>query len=176
VRVIATSNRDLRDEVERGDFRDDLYYRLNVIPIEIPPLRQRLEDIPLLCDYFLSKNCQKIGIPSKTLSEKTMQMFMAYPWPGNVRELENVIERATVISKNQELKPNDFPPEIAAGVSGAIRGRLDVGVSIGNAEKILILKTLKAQGGNKTKTAEILGISTRTLRNKLQEYGQPEAE
>ena len=176
VRVIATSNRDLKDEVDRGDFRDDLYYRLNVIPIEIPPLRQRLEDIPLLCDYFLSKNCQKIGIPSKTLSEKTMQMFMAYPWPGNVRELENVIERATVISKNLELKPSDFPPEIAAGVTGAIKGRLDVGVSIGHAEKILILKTLRAQGGNKTKTAEILGISTRTLRNKLQEYGQPEAE
>jgi len=174
VRVIATSNRDLKEEVARGGFRDDLFYRLNVIPIEIPPLRRRLEDIPLLCEYFLNKYGQKMGIPARTLSQKAMQIFMGYPWPGNVRELENVIERATVISKNQELGPVDFPPEIAAGISGTLRGGMDVGLTIDNAEKLLILKTLKAQGGNKTKTAELLGISTRTLRNKLQEYGQPD--
>jgi len=171
VRVIATSNRDLKEEVAKGSFRDDLFYRLNVIPIELPPLRQRQEDLPLLCEYFLNKYAQKLGIPAKSLTEKTIELLMAYKWPGNVRELENVIERATVISKNQELKPSDLPPEIAAGMPDIPRGGMEVGITIDNAEKMLILKTLKAQGGNKTKAAEVLGISTRTLRNKLQEYG-----
>ncbi len=123
VRVIATSNRDLKDEIANGNFSDDLYYRLNVIPIDIPPLRQRKEDIPLLCDHFLSKYSQKMGIPNKTLSEKTLEMLLTYTWPGNVRELENVIERATVISRNQELRPSDFPPEVASGVAGGYQGR-----------------------------------------------------
>jgi two-component system response regulator AtoC len=171
VRVIATSNRDLRDEVGRGNFRDDLYYRLNVIPIDIPPLRQKLEDIPLLCNYFLNNFCQRFGVPVKTLSEKVMQIFMSYSWPGNVRELENLLERAAVISKNQELKPGDFPPEITSGIAAVPSGPMDVGMSINEAEKILILKTLKAHAGNKSRTAEVLGISTRTLRNKLHEYG-----
>jgi DNA-binding NtrC family response regulator len=171
VRVIATSNRDLKEEVAKGSFRDDLFYRLNVIPIELAPLRQRHEDIPLLIEYFLNKCSQKMGIPPRTLSQKAREMLLKYYWPGNVRELENVIERATVISKNQELGPSDFPPEVASGVNEMVRGGLEVGVTIGNAEKMLILKTLKAQGGNKTKAAEILGITTRTLRNKLQEYG-----
>jgi DNA-binding NtrC family response regulator len=171
VRVIATSNRDLKSEVANGNFRDDLYYRLNVIPIELPLLRQRAEDIPLLCEFFLSKFAQKSGIPAKTLSDRAMQTLLQYPWPGNVRELENVIERATVISRNQELLPGDFPNEISTGISEIIKGGLDVGLTIGTAEKMLILKTLNANAGNKTKTAETLGITTRTLRNKLQEYG-----
>jgi DNA-binding NtrC family response regulator len=171
VRVIATSNRDLKSEVANGNFRDDLYYRLNVIPIELPPLRQRSEDIPLLCEFFLSKFAQKMGIPPKTLSERAKQILLQYPWPGNVRELENVIERATVISRNQELLPSDFPNEISTGISEIVRGGLDVGLTIDTAEKMLILKTLNANAGNKTKTAELLGITTRTLRNKLQEYG-----
>jgi len=171
VRVIATSNRDLKNEVDKGDFRDDLFYRLNVIPIDLPPLRQRLDDIPLLTDYFLNKYCQKMGIPTKTLNEKAGQMLLTYSWPGNVRELENLIERAVVISKNQELKVSDFPPEIAAGIPALSKTSMDVGMSIGEAEKILILKTLKAHGGNKSKAADVLGISARTLRNKLHEYG-----
>jgi two-component system, NtrC family, response regulator AtoC len=171
VRVIATSNRDLKDEVAKGTFRDDLYYRLNVIPIELPPLRQRVEDIPLLCEYFLSKFAQKMGIPSKTLSGRAAEVLLRYHWPGNVRELENVIERATVISRNQELLPVDFPVDISVRVPEMARGGLDVGLTIDGAEKMLILKTLKANAGNRTKTAEVLGITTRTLRNKLQEYG-----
>ncbi len=171
VRVIATSNRDLRDEVAGGNFRDDLFYRLNVIPIDIPPLRQRLEDIPLLCNYFLDNLCLKSGVPIKILSEKVMQIFMSYSWPGNVRELENLLERAVVISKNQELKPVDFPPEITSGIAAIPSGTMDVGMSVNEAEKILILKTLKAHAGNKTRAAEVLEISTRTLRNKLHEYG-----
>jgi DNA-binding NtrC family response regulator len=167
VRVIATSNRNLKDEVSNGSFRDDLFYRLNVIPIDLPPLRQRLEDIPLLTDHFLNKYCQKIGLPTKTLSEKA---------GGNVRELENVIERAAVISKNQELKISDFPPDMTAGIPVLGKNNMDVGMSIGEAEKILILKTLKAHGGNKSKAADVLGISARTLRNKLHEYGLPGSE
>jgi len=176
VRVIATSNRDLRDEVAGGNFRDDLYYRLNVIPIDIPPLRQKLEDIPLLCNYFLNKFCQKFGVPVKTLTEKVMQIFMSYSWPGNVRELENLLERAVVISRNQELKPVDFPPEITSGIAAVPSGTMDVGMSINEAEKILILKTLRAHAGNKSRTAEVLGISTRTLRNKLHEYGHADRD
>jgi DNA-binding NtrC family response regulator len=176
VRVIATSNRDLRDEVSGGKFRDDLFYRLNVIPIDMPPLRQKLEDIPLLCNYFLNKFCRKSGVPVKTLSEKVMQIFLSYSWPGNVRELENLLERAVVISKNQELKPVDFPPEITSGLAAVPSGTMDVGMSVDEAEKILILKTLKAHAGNKSRAAEILGISTRTLRNKLHEYGYADKE
>ena len=173
-RVIATSNRDLKDEVSNGNFRNDLFYRLNVIPIDIPPLRQRKDDIPLLADFFLNKFGQKIGVPPKCLTGKSMEMFMEYTWPGNVRELENVIERAMVISRNQDLKPSDFPPEISSGVTSMPSKGFEVGITIGSAEKILILKTLKAHGGNKTKAAEVLGISSRTLRNKLQEYGYAE--
>lgn len=171
VRVIATSNRDLKSEVAGGSFRDDLFYRLNVIPIDIPPLRQRLEDIPLLAEYFLDIYCGKIGLPTKKLSEKASQVLISYSWPGNVRELENLIERAVVISKNQELKPGDFPPEITAGVPVMNEKATEVGMSIGEAEKVLILRTLKAHGGNRSRAADVLGISTRTLRNKLHEYG-----
>ena len=171
VRVIATSNRDLKEEVANGNFRNDLYYRLNVIPIDIPPLRQRKDDIPVLSEFFLNKYGQKIGVPPKSLGDKTTEIFMEYTWPGNVRELENVIERAMVISRNQELKPSDFPAEISSGIQTISGKGLEVGTTIGNAEKMLILKTLKAHGGNKTKAAEVLGISSRTLRNKLQEYG-----
>lgn len=171
VRVIATSNRDLKEEVARGEFRGDLFYRLNVIPIDLPPLRMKKEDIPVICDYFLEKYCRNFGVPMKIISPAVMKIFQSYHWPGNVRELENLLERAVVISKNQELKLSDFPPEISSGVASVPSGTVEVGMSVGEAERILIMKTLKANAGNKTRTAEILGISTRTLRNKLHEYG-----
>ena len=176
VRVIATSNRDLKEEIANGGFRDDLYYRLNVIPIDLPPLRSRREDIPIICDFFLEKFCRNFGVPEKSLSTKVLEMFESYSWPGNVRELENLIERAVVISKNQELTPRDFPPELASGIAAASSRSLEVGMSVGEAERILIIKTLKAHAGNKTRAAEILGISTRTLRNKLHEYGMADAD
>ena len=174
VRVIATSNRDLKSEVANGRFRDDLYYRLNVIPIDIPPLRMRKDDIPTLSEYFLNKSSQKLGIPNKSLSEKAMALIMEYSWPGNVRELENLIERAVVISRNQELLPADFPADLFSPYPEIKGGSLETGMTVEAAEKILILKTLKAHSGNKTKAAEVLGISSRTLRNKLQEYGLSE--
>ncbi len=176
VRVIATSNRDLKDAVADGVFRNDLFYRLNVIPIDIPPLRMRNDDIPIISSFFLEKYCRAFGVPVKTISARVMEIFKSYSWPGNVRELENFIERAVVISRNQELKPSDFPPEVMSGVSAGTSGAVEVGISLGEAEKILILKTLKAHAGNKTKAADILGVSTRTLRNKLHEYGLAESE
>ena len=176
VRVIATSNRDLKDAVADGSFRDDLFYRLNVIPIDLPPLRMRNDDIPIISDFFLEKYCRAFGVPVKTISARVMDIFRSYSWPGNVRELENFIERAVVISRNQELKPSDFPPEVMSGISSGTSGAVEVGTSLGEAEKILILKTLKAHAGNKTKAADILGVSTRTLRNKLHEYGLAESE
>ena len=174
VRIIATSNRDLKQEVANGRFRDDLYYRLNVIPIDIPPLRLRKEDIMVLSEFILSKSSQRIGIPAKTISEKAMQLLIDYSWPGNVRELENLIERAVVISRNQELQPSDFPADLFAPYPEIKSGSLEPGMTVETAERILILKTLKAHGGNKTRAAEILGISSRTLRNKLLEYGLSE--
>ena len=170
VRIIATSNHDLRAEVKKGSFRDDLYFRLQVIPIDLPPLRERLEDIPVLSDYFLQKYCQREGLPLKTLSEKVKKLFMSYSWPGNVRELENYIERAVVISRSQELKVSDFPIEIAVGSSALVSADTDTGQTIAEMERRLIIKTLEANNWNKAKTAEILGITTRTLRNKLNEY------
>jgi DNA-binding NtrC family response regulator len=170
VRLIATSNRDLKKEVSEGRFRDDLFFRLQVIPIDLPPLRKRLDDIPLLCEHFIKKYCHREGIPSKKLSEKLMKYMMSYGWPGNVRELENYIERAVVISADQELRLSDFPPEITVGSAGIENSESDSATTIAEMEKRLIFKTLEANNFNKAQTAEALGITARTLRNKLNEY------
>ncbi len=174
VRIISTSNRDLREQIEKGKFREDLFYRLNVIPMHIAPLRERKEDIPILAEHFLKKYNLENKRSIEGISQKIYEMFMEYPWPGNVRELENYIERAVVTSKGKVLAPSDFPKEIAFGKADFASEAIGVGCSIHEAEKKLILKTLETEGGNRTKAAEILGISTRTLRNKLQEYGLKE--
>ncbi|NLI15802.1 MAG: sigma-54-dependent Fis family transcriptional regulator [candidate division Zixibacteria bacterium] len=176
VRLVATSNRDLKTMVAKGRFRDDLYFRLQVIPINLPPLRERLDDIPLLCEHFIAKYCRREGVPIKTLSEKVIQMFMGYNWPGNIRELENYIERAVVISNSEELKPSDFPIDLKTGNLAHSVDRIEVGLTIADMEKRLILKTLEANNWNKERTADILGITSRTLRNKLAEYKQEEGE
>ena len=174
VRIISTSNRNLREQIEKGKFREDLFYRLNVIPMHISPLRERKEDIPILAEHFLRKYNLENNRSIEGISQKVYEMFLEYAWPGNVRELENYIERAVVTSKTKILAPGDFPKEIAFGRADFAPGAIGVGCSIHEAEKRLIMKTLEAQGGNRTKAAEILGISTRTLRNKLQEYGLKE--
>lgn len=168
VRIISTSNQDLNELVEKGKFREDLFYRLNVIPIHIPPLRERREDIIPLSEHFLKKFNTDNSRSVEGISEEVFQMFMEYFWPGNVRELENFIERAVVTSKGKVLLPEDFPKGVflEKGLN-----KIDVGNSLDDMEKSLILKTLESCGGNKTKAAGILGISTRTLRNKLSEYG-----
>jgi DNA-binding NtrC family response regulator len=171
VRIIATSNRVLKKRIKEGKFREDLFYRLNVVPIHIPPLRERKEDIPALADHFVRKYSRENDCDVEGISSKVCQLFMEYSWPGNVRELENYIERAVVTAKGKVLTPRDFPKELSFGKLEMPTDDIKVGTTVHEAERKLILKTLKAQGGNRTKAAEILGISTRTLRNKLREYG-----
>jgi len=170
VRIIATSNRNLKRWIEEGKFREDLFYRLNVVPIHLPPLRERKEDVPALAQHFLKKYNQENNREIEGISQRVYDMFMEYSWPGNVRELENYIERAVVTAGGKTLTPRDFPKELTFGRIEVPSEEIQVGSTIHEAERKLILKTLKAQGGNRTRTAEVLGISARTLRNKLQEY------
>lgn len=170
VRVIATSNRDLREQTRTGKFREDLYYRLNVLPIHLPPLRDRKEDVPLLVDFFLERYNRDSQKSVQKVDEKVMGLFMNYYWPGNVRELENYMERAVVISKKAVLTQSDFPRELTYPPGEGIQ-EAPGGLSLAQAEKNLILKTLRESNDNRTKAAEKLGITSRTLRNKLKEYG-----
>ena len=188
VRVIATTNRDMRKVIEEKKFREDLYYRLNVIPIIIPPLRERKGDIPLLADYFIKKHCQLNKIMEKSIDKSAIKKLTDYHWPGNVRELENIIERAViicpdkVISKDFILFEEEFEkmfekdflnkPYEKTIDNMAIDSSLNIkpGMSIAEMEKKLILETLKHVNANRTLAAELLGISVRTLRNKINEY------
>jgi DNA-binding NtrC family response regulator len=170
VRIISTSNQNLSELIQESKFREDLYFRLNVLPVNIPPLRERKEDIIPLAEYFLARYRKENNRDIKGISEKAFQMFMEYHWPGNVRELENYIERAVVTSKGELLTPEDFPKELLFKTDLHI-SQFNAGMSIHDAEKALILKTLETCGGNKTKAAKTLGVSVRTLRNKLNEYG-----
>ena len=175
VRVIAATNRDLQGDVEEGRFRQDLYYRLNVFPIRSLPLRERKEDIPLLVRHFVGKFSGETGRQVDSVPSDVMERLMAYDWPGNVRELENQIERAVVVSRLPMLDLADFPKKFDRG--GPQRGgeNLQVGLTVREMERRLILGTLETFGGNRTDAAAQLGISTRTLRNKLHEYGAMDA-
>lgn len=174
VRIVSTSNQNIPELIKKGKFRGDLFYRLNVIPIHLPPLRERKEDIPLLAEHFLRLYNKENKRSVENISEEAYQLFLNYDWPGNVRELENYIERALILAKGKTLTVAEFPRELALRETKAHGENIEVGCSIHEAEKKLILKTLDFQGGNRTKAADVLGISTRTLRNKLQEYGLKE--
>ena len=170
VRVIAATNRDLKAEIEKGNFREDLYYRLNVVNIHVPPLRERKDDIPLLAGAFLKEFAQENGKTIEGFDNKARAAFFAYDWPGNVRELRNCVESAVVMARGTIITPADLPP----GVRDAQEDRtirVPSGSSLADAEKILIRETLAAQGGNKSRTAEVLGIGRKTLYQKIQEYG-----
>ncbi|MBW7995060.1 MAG: sigma-54-dependent Fis family transcriptional regulator [Candidatus Glassbacteria bacterium] len=172
VRVIATTNRDLKVEIKEGNFREDLFYRLNVVPILLPPLRDRKEDIALLADHFMRKYCEENSRVISGINDTAMNKLMAQDWPGNVRELENHIERAVVLCREEELDDRHFSFELESGDSGGI-GSLDgvgPGVTLKEMEKQLILSTLTSEKNNRTRASEVLGISVRTLRNKLNEY------
>ena len=173
IRVIAATNRDLEKEVKEGRFREDLYYRLNVVPLVLPPLRERREDIPLLADHFLAIFREKNRKPITAISGKTMDLLVRYDWPGNVRELENVIERAVILARDEVLVPADLPPQIRmfSGEEGQDAFAIPTGMSLDEMERALIVKTLDETGGNRTRASEILGINRRTLQNKLKEYG-----
>lgn len=171
VRIVVTTNRNLEDEITAGRFREDLFYRLNVLRIHLPPLRERKEDIPKLIEHFLRRYNDENGFSVEAIDESCLPVLLGYKWPGNIRELENSIERAVVLSRTGKIKPELFQfRSAAAGQCTAKKEGLEVGMTVAEAEKILILKTLEQYAQNRTKAADILGISIRTLRNKLNEY------
>ncbi len=165
VRVLAATNKRLEEEVKKGYFREDLFYRLNVVTINLPPLRERKEDIPLLVDYFLKKKNLE-GNKVKTISPEALEYLVNYDWPGNVRELANVIERAIILSSSDVISIKDLPLSISRQESSY--NSISTIVSM---EKSLIEKTLKEFNGNKTRTAKVLGISVRNLYRKINKYG-----
>jgi two-component system, NtrC family, response regulator AtoC len=170
VRIIATTNRDMKKAMAEKQFREDLFYRLNVIPIDIAPLRERLEDIPLLANHFIDKYNAENNKQINDIDEEVVRLFMKYHWPGNVRELENYMERAVVTTAGNKLETCDFPNELTLGRLTETVPGLEVGMSLQDSEKYLILKTLEQYSGNKTKAAEVLNVTPRTIRNKLAEY------
>ncbi|MEC7641631.1 MAG: sigma-54 dependent transcriptional regulator [Nitrospinota bacterium] len=176
VRVIATTNRDIKQKIKENEFREDLYYRLNVIPLKLPSLRDRKDDISHLADFFLQKYGQENNKTITQIAPETVTLLRKYSWQGNVRELENTIERAVLLCQGETLMPSDlFMEEEDETDSQAGVGKF-VGNTLGEMEKQLILQTLKDVDNNKTRCAEILDISVRTLRNKLAEYNSSEKE
>jgi len=169
VRVIAATHRDLEAAVAKELFREDLYYRLKVILIDLPPLRSRMEDLPALVDHFLARYAQRIHKPVSHISEESMSQLMSYHWPGNVRELEHAIERAVTMTRTTVLYPEDFPPEIRGADKGQIPGTSPN--SLEDLEKAHILKVLEENQFNKSKAASVLGIDRKTLHRKAQRYG-----
>ncbi len=166
VRVIATTNVDLEEVVEKGEFRKDLYYRLNVISLELPPLRERKNDIIMLAEFFIDKFNRLNGTSVKGLSQEAVRMLMGYEWDGNVRELENVIHRAVLLSSEDIITPD----VLQLPGRKKFRGKELPLVPLKEMEKILIERALEETSGNRTRAAKVLGISVRTLRNKLTEY------
>ena len=181
IRIIATSNRDLMASCKTGDFREDLYYRLNVINIQLPSLHQRPKDVEALTQFFIDKFTELNGLPKKGLSSLARQSLVNYPWPGNVRELENTIHRAVLLSTGTVIEASDLFDEVTqeslkVTVKTDVERSLLIGRTVASVEKDLILNTLDHCRGNRTHTANILGISIRTLRNKLKEYGDESPE
>ncbi|MGB9615803.1 MAG: sigma-54-dependent transcriptional regulator [Desulfomonilaceae bacterium] len=175
IRIIAASNRILKNEVEKGTFRGDLFYRLNVVPIELPPLRERREDIPLLIEHFLKIYNEKNKRNVKGFHPRALDALMRYPWPGNIRELENVVERAVILTSDEYVPFSELPESIRGATEDPLmeqaRQGIRSGMTIREMERELIIKTLEDNEGNRTRTSRILGITRRTLQLKLKEYG-----
>jgi DNA-binding NtrC family response regulator len=177
VRVLATTNRDLRNEVTAGTFRQDLYFRLNVVPLAVPPLRQRHSDVPELAQHFLLRAAERLNKDVCTLSPDSLDLLTSYRWPGNIRELENLIVRASVLNDGTPIEADDLQPWLidadaaaCASPSSEIAG-MPVGISLDEMERKLIEATLERFSGHRAKTAEALGIGIRTLSGKLRAYG-----
>ena len=175
VRVIAATNRDMEKEVKEGRFREDLYYRLNVVHIAVPPLRERRDDIPLLLNAFLKEYAKENGKNITGIDNRARALLYKYDWPGNIRELRNCIESAVVMCGGNEITPEDLPPTVSASIA-APSITIPVGTTLDDAEKAIICENLAANKGNKSKTADILGIGRKTLHRKLQEYGIGDGE
>ena len=171
VRIIAATNHDLRQAIGDGTFRQDLYYRLNMIPIHLLPLRERREDIEILFEYFLQKHSEAHSQPVRLISQKARDLLMHYDWPGNVRELEYSILRAVLFAEGEAILPKHLPDEIQSSEKRAYND-IPIGMTMKEMEKELILKTLERMSGNRTRTAEILGISLRALQYRLKSYAE----
>ncbi|MFH1568956.1 MAG: sigma-54 dependent transcriptional regulator, partial [Gemmatimonadota bacterium] len=177
VRVVAATNRPLKEMVADGRFREDLYYRLEVIPIYLPPLRERREDIPLLVEHFLVKKSREINVPIRRLTPEAMAVLRQYPWPGNVRELENIIERTVVLVDGETVGPNDLPLTVE-GLAGrspvetaSAGAQTPLNEQLESLEKELIQRAMEQADGVKTQAAALLGIKTSALYYKLDKYG-----
>ncbi len=171
VRIIAATNRDLMEAVKTGQFREDLYYRLEVVPIDIPPLRERREDIPLLAEIFLEESCRAHNQGRKSIAAETMPLLINHAWPGNVRELRNLIQRLVVTAPGGAIKPEYLPKALAAVDGGTTRISIELGASIEEVEAELIRETLGRITSNRRQAAAVLGISVRALQYKLKKYG-----
>ena len=172
VRVIAATNKDLEEEVTAGRCREDLYYRLNVVPIRLPPLRERREDIPLLAQHFLEQYATKNHRNVSQILPKALDALMRYDWPGNIRELENAIERAVIITRGEVIAPHELPLPIqeAAGTGDFQAAAVEPNRTLKQVEKEWIRRILEEVDGNRTHAAKILGITRKTLQNKIREY------
>jgi len=169
VRVVAATNKDLYREVREGRFREDLYYRLNVIAVTCPPLRDRREDVPLLADHFLRLYASKNGRDGISLAPAAMDLLVDYSWPGNVRELENAIERAVVLSKGAAIEPRDLPRSIVDEDRSGEVITISIGTPLEEVERRVIKETLRHTGGDKRLAAQLLGIATRTIYRRLED-------
>ncbi len=174
VRVISATNKGLEEEVESGNFREDLYYRINVVKIEVPPLRERTEDISMLVDHFSRIFANQMGMKFKPFTERAVEVLKEYPFPGNVRELQNIVRSAIVFSKNDKVDVNDLPPKVMGSKTSHIQ--IPIGMKLEDAERLLIEATLEHFNGNKTQSAKVLGIGLSTLHNKLNQWREESAE
>jgi DNA-binding NtrC family response regulator len=177
VRIIAATNRELEEEVRRGNFRSDLYYRLNVLAMDLPPLRERRDDLLLLIDHFLTEMAAERGAEVKALSAEALDAVMVYEWPGNVRELQNALEHATVLTKGSLIEPQHLPERITRQKKEPlVAERVQANPQLDLIERAYIMFVLQAEGGNKTRAAEALGIDPSTLYRKLSRYEEIEAK
>ncbi|MCU0644623.1 MAG: sigma-54 dependent transcriptional regulator, partial [bacterium] len=178
VRVIAATNKDLQEEINRGKFRLDLFYRLNIVTITVPSLRERKEDIPLLVEHFIDKYNKRLAMNVTSVSQSAMSYLMDYPWPGNVRDLENAIQSAMILVQGDTIRVEDLPlrlrgyPEISDELMPSEQGLEAQVLELTNKiEKELIIKALEKCNQNRTNTAELLKVSRKTLFNKMKQYG-----
>jgi DNA-binding NtrC family response regulator len=171
VRVIAATNANLEDLVERAQFRRDLYYRLKVVSLHVPPLRERREDIPILVDTFLVELARANALRPKAIHPQALAALCTYQWPGNVRELKNILESVLVSSPGEIIGPEDLPPSVRRDNPSPVQAGLSQGRSLAEMERELIRRTLESSGGNRTHSAASLGIGVRTLQRKIREYG-----
>ncbi len=173
IRLLAATNKDLAGEVKAGRFREDLYYRLNVITVYVPPLRERIDDIPLLADFFLRRYADKNGKRVSGFTQAVMDRLLSYRWPGNVRELENAVERAVVLTKESIVAEGVLPPEVVGGAGGDSRTiTVAIGTPLDEVERRLIHDTLRHTKGDKRLAAQLLGIATRTIYRRLESERQ----